>query len=359
MQAVDGTKIAANAAGDQTYDGSKLERLLAKTEAAIADLEAQNEGGDDPPPPRLPTELKRAQVLRERIHQAMDHLAHGHRLTRVNLTDEDAQLMKGRQGILPAYNAQAMVSPLNHAEACRDGMLITAADVVDRAADTAQLIPMLEQAEEMTGAKASITLADGGYHTAANLQAAERRRDVLVMPERYHAGVQGPYFKDRFIYDAATDSYLCPQGQRLHFRGLRRNNGKVPGPFRVYAASRTVCRICPAYGVCTKDVHSGRALWIGPADTLLRKHRRWMGTDEAKRWYAWRKVLSEPTFGILKDQLGARRFLLRGLANVRAEFFLLATAFNLRVLFRIWKTHRRPSSINGTYSVDRPARAPA
>ncbi len=52
-----------------------------------------------------------------------------------------------------------------------------------------------------------------------------------------------------------------------------------------------------------------------------------MGTDTARRLYAPRKVLSEPTFGILKEQLAARRFLLRGLANVRAEFALLATAY--------------------------------
>ena len=51
------------------------------------------------------------------------------------------------------------------------------------------------------------------------------------MPERYHPGVQGPNFKDRFVYDATTDSYLCPQGQRLPCRGLRRNNVKMPGPF--------------------------------------------------------------------------------------------------------------------------------
>ena len=60
-----------------------------------------------------------------------------------------------------------------------------------------------------------------------------------------------------------------------------------------------------------------------------------MQTDEAKNLYARRKELSEPTFGILKDQMGARRFLLRGLPNVRAEFALLATAFNLRTLWRI------------------------
>jgi len=38
-----------------------------------------------------------------------------------------------------------------------------------------------------------------------------------------------------------------------------------------------------------------------------------------------RKVLNEPFFGILKEQMAGRRFLLRGLSNVKAEFVLLAT----------------------------------
>ena len=229
-------------------------------------------------------------------------------------------------------------------------MLITAADVVNKAADSAQLLPMLEESEEMTGVRVPVTLADGGYHTAKNLEAGARRGDVFVMPERYHPGVQGPYFKDRFVYDTATDSYICPQGGRLPFRGLRRNNGKSPGPYRVYCASRTMCRACPAYGVCTKDKHSGRALWIGPTDTLLRKHRRWMTTEVAKRWYARRKGLIEPVFGILKEQLRARRFLLRGLANVRAEFMMLATAFNLRVLWRAWAYYQPLGPANARHS---------
>ena len=40
--------------------------------------------------------------------------------------------------------------------------------------------------------------------------------------------------------------------------------------------------------------------------------------------------------------MGARRFLLRGLANVRAEFVLLATAFNLRTLWRVWTVWQDP-----------------
>ena len=110
----------------------------------------------------------------------------------------------GRQGIMPAYNAQAMVSPLDQTQASGSGMLITAAEVVSTAADSAQLVPMLEKSEESTGARVPITLADGGYHTAANLEAGARRGDVFLMPERYHPGVQGPYFKDRFVYDATA-----------------------------------------------------------------------------------------------------------------------------------------------------------
>ena len=61
-----------------------------------------------------------------------------------------------------------------------------------------------------------------------------------------------------------------------------------------------------------------------------------MKTDKASELYARRQQLIEPVFGILKEQLGARRLLLRGLVNVRAEFTLMATAFNLRTLSRVW-----------------------
>ncbi len=275
----------------------------------------------------------------------MLHLVQHEGLSRVNLTDEDAQLMKGRSGIVIGYNAQAMVSPLAPETAKGNGMLITAVEVVNSAADSGQLLPMLEQAEELTGQRVPITLADGGYHTAANLEAGEHRGQLLVMGERYQGEVKSPYFKDQFAYDDRTDSYICPHGQRLPFRGLRKSKLTGSRSIRVYRASRTACRNCPAFGVCTRDKHAGRALWISSSDRLLRKHRKWMQTDEARSLYSRRKELIEAVFGILKDQLGARRFLLRGLANVRAEFTLLATAFNLRTLYRVWNRVRKMAQV--------------
>ena len=50
LQAVDGTKVAGSASSSRTHDAQQLERLLER----IADLEAQNEAGDEPAAPRLP-----------------------------------------------------------------------------------------------------------------------------------------------------------------------------------------------------------------------------------------------------------------------------------------------------------------
>ena len=60
----------------------------------------------------------------------------------------------------------------------------------------------------------------------------------------------------------------------------------------------------------------------------------------AKESHRLRKRLVEPVFGIIKEQQGARRFLLRGLFNVTDEWALLVTAFNLRTLYRAWRSSR-------------------
>ncbi len=78
-------------------------------------------------------------------------------------------------------------------------------------------------------------------------------------------------------------------------------------------------------------------------------------TEEAKAIYKRRKELVEPAFGRLKEQMGLRRFLLRGLDNVRAEWTMLATAFNLRALYRSWRHGGLPRS--GTVSLS-PSTAP-
>ena len=61
------------------------------------------------------------------------------------------------------------------------------------------------------------------------------------------------------------------------------------------------------------------------------KHR--LKTQEGKTFYAQRKSTVEPVFGIIKEVMGFRRFLLRGLAAVKGEWRLVCLAFNLKRLF--------------------------
>ena len=333
VQAVDGTKVAANASVNRSYDAEGLRGLLDRLERAIADLEAQNEAGEEAAVARLPEKLADKEVLREQVRQAMAELASQKRHRRINLTDPEARLMKGRHGIIMAgYNAQAMVSATK-AEEGSSGMLVTAVDVVDAANDNALLAPMMEQAEETTGTKSQMTLADAGYFAASHLAECDRRGQQVVVSEARRRFLAEPYHKDRFTYDEHSDSFRCPQGQTLAFVRIQHVNGV---PLRLYRASGAVCRACPAFRACTRGKEIGRSLAIGPHDAVLRGHRAWMSTSAAKEAYGLRKQLVEPVFGIIKEQQGARRFLLRGLANVAAEWTMLATTFNLRTLWRVW-----------------------
>ena len=340
IQAVDGTKVGANASDDRTHDTEGLRRILDRVERAISDLEAQNEGGEDSAAVHLPEELADKTALRDQVRQAMDDLAGQERPRRINLTDNDARVMKTRQGFAPGYNAQAMVSPVEPGGGMT-GMLVTAVDVVDEPNDYYRLAPMVIQAEETTGTKAPMTLADAGYFTGSHLEECARRGQRVVVPDPQQKLLrQQPYRKDLFTYDERNDCYYCPQGQTLRFV---KNKPKRGMTIRMYRASGSVCRECPAFGVCTKDGTHGRGLEVGPHDVALRHHRAWMETEEAKQAYGLRKQLVEPVFGIIKEQLGARRFLLRGLANVKAEWTVLATAFNLRTLWKAWRSRVRLS----------------
>ena len=49
------------------------------------------------------------------------------------------------------------------------GVLITAVGLVDEPDDHTSFTPMLEQAEETTGSKAPMTLADAGYYSGDQL----------------------------------------------------------------------------------------------------------------------------------------------------------------------------------------------
>ena len=62
-----------------------------------------------------------------------------------------------------------------------------------------------------------------------------------------------------------------------------------------------------------------------------------MASEEGKARYKRRRETVEPRFGYIKQTLGVRRFLHRGLQKVRTEWSMLCTAVNIGVLLREWR----------------------
>ena len=209
--------------------------------------------------------------------------------------------MKMKQGFCPAYHAQAMVSPVKTGEET-SGMLVTAVELVDEPADYARLTPMLQRAEEMTGVKTPLTLADAGYHSAAALQECADRGQQVAMPESPRGmALDHPYHKDRFTYYAGSDTYRCPQGQVLSLvRGrFSRKTNK-----RMYQAPKETCQACPVAGTCLTRGSPSRSLTISPYDAALRRHRAWMATDEARSAVEGESSWSNPSSGSSKSSRG-------------------------------------------------------
>jgi transposase len=97
-------------------------------------------------------------------------------------------------------------------------------------------------------------------------------------------------------------------------------------------------RIEPLIAVGRQSHHDALAERLAPVpeappnpDAVTAMQHR-LKTPEGKALYAQRKTTSEPVFGIIKEVMGFRRFLLRGLEAVKGEWRLVCLAFNLKRL---------------------------
>jgi hypothetical protein len=70
-------------------------------------------------------------------------------------------------------------------------------------------------------------------------------------------------------------------------------------------------------------------------DPYFQTMREKLDSEEGRRLYALRKQTVEPVFGTIKQALGFRQFLLRGLQKVSGEWELVCLAYNVKRLFTL------------------------
>ena len=153
-----------------------------------------------------------------------------------------------------------------------EAQIIVAAEVTQEANDKQQLAPMLEQVQQNTGVKPVASSEDAGYWSPE--QVADKRV----------AGID------------------------LHVATGRDKHG---------IAEETA----PSTDATTEA-------------TALNQMKQKLQTEAGRAIYKMRKAIVEPVFGQIKECRNFRRFSLRGLKNVRAEWKLVCLTHNILKLFR-------------------------
>jgi transposase len=318
--AIDGTKIKANASKHKAMSygrmGETEQRLKQEIEALLKQAEQTDAAedalyGKDKRGDELPEELQRRESRLKKIRQAKAELekeaaekaeqerteAEARLAARKEKEEKTGKKPGGRPPQIPASgeahpdakaqrnftDAESRIMPDGankgsflqgyNAQAAVDStaQVIVAAEITQQANDSRQLLPMLEQVEANMGRKPDAVSADAGYWSEANAtDDAVRGIDLHV----------------------AT-------GRVKHGETLATENGPPP-------ASAT------------------------PKQRMQHKLR----TEAGRAIYRRRKVIVEPVFGQIKEQRGFRRFSLRGLEKVRAEWKLVCAVANLLKLFR-------------------------
>jgi transposase len=177
---------------------------------------------------------------------------------------------------------------------------------------------------------------DTTYGTLENITALEREgiRAYMPLPDWEHKTAYfGPW---RFIYDAARDVYVCPQGQPLRPYRHELSAEKVE-----YRAAPATCNACPVKGQCTPSAQ-GRIVHRHFAEAFLDRVRAYHQGEPYAKAMRKRKVWVEPLFAEAKDWHGLRRFRLRRLWRVNCEALLTATGQNLKRLLTKRGWGRRP-----------------
>ena len=299
---LDGTKVKANASKHKAMSYGRMQEkqeqlreevkhLLEQAEAADAEEDRRHgsQRGDE-----LPEELRRRETrlakiklakkvveqrAREKAAAEGKSAAEAKRAKpedkdQYNFTDPESRIMKGADGFVQGYNAQAAVEP--------EMLLIVGQSVTEAANDKQQLEPMVEIIEQQSGQRPDAILADSGYCSEENLaylesaDQPERKIDGFIATGKQKHGEhrlpckRGPLPKGATKVDrmkrklqtkvgkavyAARKCVVEPVfGQIKQARGFRqfllRGKEKVKGEWALVCLTHNILRLHAALQAC-------------------------------------------------------------------------------------------------------------
>ena len=206
-------------------------------------------------------------------------------------TDPDATFMRMKDDhmrnakLKPGYNVQIAV----------DSEYIVATDIFQDRNDVWTLVPFLKRMEEKLGFRYPSVTADSGYESEEGYSyLREQKQKPYIKPQTYEKWKKRSFKKDiskreNMGYDERTDTYTCHAGNK-----------------RLYVSKSFLEKRQESY------------------ENIL--------SEKGIQYRMNRSIQVEGAFGVLKNDYGFQRFLLRGKTKVKLEILLLSMGYDLNKL---------------------------
>ena len=321
LLAIDGSKFGAVNAREANFNAAKLEDLIARADARLAEYLQELDAADTAEP--VATALNKQELaakiaaLQEKQDWHAELLAQlDKEQKQISVSDPDTRKMPTAQGMVVGYNAQVAVDAKHK--------LIAAADVTNEVTDLKQLAEVALEAKRNLELQQTEVVADAGYYNAAEVSRCAEQGITAYVPKADTSAntARGLYGKSKFRYDAQKDVYVCPAGAELTYRFATYELGRE---LRYYRASG--CKTCALKPQCTRN-KANRTITREENEHLMEAMAARMAAQPWK--FKLRKTLAEHPFGTIKRWFGYTHFLLKGLEKVRCEWSLTTLAYNLK-----------------------------
>ena len=294
--ALDGSKVKANASKHKAMSWGRMQeqekairkqvkqllRQAAETDAAEDRRYGRNRRGEE-----LPEEWQRRETRLQRIREAKKALqerareeakADGKPVEEAKPEAKEQYNFTDPESRIMKSSSEGFVQACNAQIAVEPAMQLIVGQAVTQAAnDKEQVEPMVKAIESQSGQRPKEMLADNGYCSEKNLEYLESAKK----PEKKIA------------------AYLAT-GRQKH-------------------GERQVCPRGP----------------LPQGATRVERMKRKLQTPAGAAIYAARQAIVEPVFGQIKQARGFRRFSLRGLAKVQAQWALVCATHNILKLHRL------------------------
>ncbi len=345
LQAIDGTKIYADASKCKSIHKKDLKELLSKLDEALSEIiskiDAIEKNESSKPEYKLPRKLQDKRNLKKLISEGLEELSVEEKKSlrqavkanikeleegetnHLSLTDKECRLMKNKSKSDFCYNAQSVVDSKHQ--------IIVGASVTNEESDNHQMTKMIREAKKNTGRTAEETLLDGGYFSGEELAKAEELGySVLINLSQKNVT---EYSKRNFVYNREKDCYLCPHGCHLTYERMK-SNKKKKYKVRVYRCRQY--KDCNFRETCSKDPR-GRTIERTPYDDSIERQIDKQKEASKQELLKQRMKIVEPIFGYIKHNNHFNRWLYRGIENVQAQWNFICTTVNLKKIFKEWK----------------------